>query len=349
MPTVKSQPLIDFATALLESGGLSSDEAALVAGSLVAANLRGHDSHGVMRIPFYLDRLSKGDVVAGAEFTITSESASLLVADGNWGFGQTQARRLTERLIQMARQSGVAIGTLMRSSHIGRLGEYCEQAAAVGLVSMMMANTHGSARRVAPPGGKEPRLGTNPIAIAVPNGDAPLVLDFGTSATAEGKVRVKRIAGQACPEGWLLDNQGRPTTDSNSLYAEPPGTILPMGGDQAYKGFALGLMVEILSGALSGGACNRQLPTRPLGNCVFMMVIDPAQLGGSEHFARETSDMVDFVRGCPRIEGVEEILLPGDPERRVLAKRTAEGVPLDEGNWSELVRLAERLAVPVPE
>ena len=234
-------------------------------------------------------------------------------------------------------------------SHIGRLGEYCETAAAAGLASLLMVNNHGAARRVAPPGGKAPRLPTNPLAVGIPNGDEPLVIDFCTSVTAEGKVRVKRIAGEPCPDGWLLDGEGRPTNDPELLYGDPPGTIRPMGGDQPYKGFALGLMVEIFSGALSGGVCAREVPINPLGNCVFMMILDPGHFGGAEHFAEETSNLVAFVRGCPRVEGVDEIVLPGDPERRILEKKLAAGITFDDGNWNELVKLAAGWGVDVPE
>ena len=348
MPTIPADRLTKFASSLLSAGGLALDESELVAASLVGANLRGHDSHGVMRIPFYLDTAKKGEVVPGADFTVIKESPSLLSADGNWGFGQTQARRLTERLIEKGKATGVGIGTLIRTSHIGRLGEYCELAADAGLVSMVMVNTHGHSRRVAPVGGKAPRLGTNPLAIGVPHEQGTLLLDFGTSATAEGKVRVKKIAGETCPDGWLLDPEGRPTNDPNLLYGTPPGTIRPMGGDQAYKGFGLGLMVEIFAGALSGGVCIRETPINQNGNCVYMQVLDPAHLGGAEHFTCEVAGLTDFVRGCPRIEGVDEILLPGDPERRSLERRSAAGIPFDDKNWSELVTLAGRLGVEAP-
>ncbi|HEX5445978.1 MAG TPA: Ldh family oxidoreductase, partial [Pirellulales bacterium] len=180
MPTISSDVLLNFAVRLLAAGGIGPDEAATVGTSLVDANLRGHDSHGVMRIPSYLEYCHKGETVPGAPLTVVRESASIVVADGHWGFGQTQAQRLTRKLIEMANSAGVAIGTLVHCGHIGRLGEYCELAAAAGMVSMLMVNTHGFARRVAPPGGKAPRLGTNPLAIGVPAGDGPLVLDFGT-------------------------------------------------------------------------------------------------------------------------------------------------------------------------
>jgi hydroxycarboxylate dehydrogenase B len=349
MPNIPADQLTQFAHALLKAGGVGDDEAQGVAKSLVEANLMGHDSHGVMRIPYYLDGVSKGDVKPDAQFQIVKQTPSLLQVDGNWGFGQTQARRLMMRLIDMAHENGVALGTLLHCGHIGRLGEYCEQAAAAGMVSLIMVNTHGMARRVAPPGGKSPRLGTNPIAIGVPHPDGTLLMDFGTSATAEGKVRVKRIAGQPCPDGWLLDSEGRPTNDPHSLYADPPGTIRPFGGDQPHKGFALGLMVEIFAGALSGGVCIREKPLNQIGNCVFMLVIDPRHVGGGEHFAREVLDLVEFVRSCPKIDGVSEILLPGDPERKTANLRQAGGIPLDDGNWAALMKLAEKLKVPVPQ
>ena len=349
MPNIPDDKLTQFAIALLQAGGVSPEEATLVGKSLVSANLMGHDSHGVMRIPYYLEGVPKGEVKTDAKFTVIKETPSLLQADGNWGFGQTQAQRLTERLIAKAKQNGVALGTLIHSCHIGRLGEYCEQAAAAGMVSILMVNTHGTARRVAPPGGTVPRLGTNPIAIGVPHPDGPLVMDFGTSATAEGKVRVKRIAGQKCPDGWLFDNQGRPTNDPNLLYGDPPGSIRPFGGDQPHKGFALGLMVEIFAGALSGGVCIREKPINQIGNCVFEIIIDPKHIGGGEHFAREVFDLVKFIRECPRTEGVSEILLPGDPEKKTAATRKAQGVPLDDGNWGQLLKFAERLGVPAPE
>lgn len=350
MPRVPAAQLTEFATELFIKGGVSRPEARLVAESLVSANLRGHDSHGVMRIPYYLDGVAKGEVKPDAELVVRKETPVILVADGGWGFGQTQARRLTERLIAKAGDSGLAVGTLICCAHIGRLGEYCEQAAAAGLVSMMMVNTHGCAARVAPPGGKAPRLGTNPIAFGVPQGDEPLILDFGTSTTAEGKVRVKKLAGQLCPDGWLQDSQGRPTNDPHALYADPPGAILPMGGPQAYKGFGLSLIVEILTGALSGGVTMRPKPLNQIGNCVFMLAIDPDSVGGAAHFAAEVTQLAAYVRDCPRIDGVDEILLPGDPERRTLAARQAGGIPLDDGNWRQLTTLAERLGVsPPPE
>lgn len=348
MPTIAAPDLETFATQLLLAAGATEAEAARVAESLLDSNLRGYESHGVMRIPYYIDQISKSEIRPGVELTIDDESPCKVVADGNWGFGQVQAQRLTHKLIEKAKASGVAVGTLKQSSHVGRLGEYAEMCTAVGQVAILMANTHGVARRVAPPGGKAPRLGTNPLAIAAPYHDEPLVLDFSTSATAEGKVRVKKIAGQTVPEGWLLDCEGKPTCDPNTLYANPPGTILPMGGVQTYKGFGLALLVDIFAGAISGGRTAREKPLNPNGNCLFMLVVDPEHFGGAHHFGEEVDQLTDFVKQCPRVDGCEEILLPGDPERRTLARNSEEGITLDAENWNALVRAGEKLGVAAP-
>ncbi len=349
MPTFSAEKLTEFAAALLTAGGLGKEEALLVAWSLVGGNLRGYDSHGVMRIPQYLGQVAKGDTVPDAEFEVLKETPSLLTVDAHWGFGQRQARQFTERLIEKAKAAGVAVGTMIRSAHVGRLGEYCEMATEAGLIGMMMVNNHGAVHRVSPPGGKASRLSTNPMAVAIPHGDEPIVVDFCTSATAEGKVRVLKMAGQKCPDGWILDSQGRPTNDPNDLYGNPHGSLRPMGGDQAHKGFGLSLMVDIFCGALSGGRCSREVPSNQVGNGVFMMVFDPEHFGGTEHFDSEVSQLVDWVRSCPRVDGVDEVIMPGEPERRTLARKRAEGIALDEGNWSQLVKLAEELGVDVPE
>lgn len=348
MPTLRPAILESYAAQLLHAGGCSLPDARLVAQSLVDANLKGYDSHGVMRVPYYVQAIKDAEVVPGAELQILDDGPSRIVADANWGVGQVQAQALIERLTEKAKSGGLGLGTMTHCGHIGRLGEYCEKTAAAGLVSMLMVNSHGGAVRVAPPGGKAPRLSTNPLAIGVPFGNTPLVLDFSTSATAEGKVRVKKIAGQQCPEGWLIDNTGKPTCDPNTLYGNPPGSILPMGGAQAYKGFGLGLMIEILTGALSGGNVAKTVPYPKKGNCVFILLIDPARFGGADHFQSEVQQLVEYVKSCPRIEGCNEIILPGDPERRLAEQRLHDGIFLDDENWNALVKLGGTLGIQAP-
>ncbi len=349
MPVLKDADLVRFSAALFRASGVTDADAKLVATSLVEANLRGHDSHGVMRIPFYIGKVQDGTLNPHARLTVEKESASSLMCDGGWGLGQVLSQDLMERLISKCEKSAIACGTLRRACHIGRLGEYAEMAAAKGLTAMVVANNHGAAQRVAPVGGKRPRLGTNPICIGMPGGaNGPFIFDIGTSATAEGKVRVKKIAGQSVPTGWILDPDGRPTTDPNQLYGNPPGTILPLGGDQAYKGFGLAFMIEMLAGGFSGGQCAVANPPPPLGNCVVFWVMNPEFFGGSQHLLGEVGRLETYVREVPRIDGVAEVTLPGDPERRTLAERRANGIPLDDGNWQALVDLAKTLSVEFP-
>jgi uncharacterized oxidoreductase len=174
------------------------------------------------------------------------------------------------------------------------------------------------------------------------------VLDIGTSVVAEGKVRVCFNKGVPVPEGWLLDPQGRPTTDAASLYGDPRGTILPLGGAQAYKGFGIGLLLDMLAGGLSGAPCSRpELPLR-VANATFFLLLDPAAFAGADHFLHEVGDLAANVRNCPRAEGVAEIMLPGDPERKEKARRSVAGLTLDDGTWKQLSETAQKLKVEVP-
>lgn len=349
MPVISADALGEFAAALFQKVGVPEREAQICASSLIGANLRGYDSHGVMRIPFYIAAIRDGRVKPRETLRIEHETAAALVCDGNWGLGQVLSRDLMDRLIVKAQMTGVACGTLRQAAHIGRVGEYSEMAAEHGMAAIICANGHGSGQRVSPVGGKAGRLGTNPLSIGMPGGkEGPFILDFGTSATAEGKVRVKRIAGQSVPLGWILDADGNPTTDPNKLYGDPAGSILPMGGDQAYKGFGLAFMIEMLAGGLSGGQCSHPGAPPPIGNDVLFLVFDPQQFGGRQHLSSQISVLEPFVRDTPRRDGVERITLPGDPERQLLAQREAQGIPLDEGNWLELTKLAATLEVTVP-
>ena len=350
MPVISAEKLTRFAAAVFEKIGVGAHEAAICANSLVGANLRGYDSHGVMRIPFYVAAIQDGRVQPQEHLRVVKETPAVLVCDGGWGLGQVLARDLMERLIPKAKLLGVACGTLRQAAHIGRVGEYSEIAAEAGMAAIICANGHGSGQRVAPVGGKSGRLGTNPLSMGMPGGkEGPFVLDFGTSATAEGKVRVKKIAGQPVPLGWILDSDGHPTTDPNKLYDSPAGSILPMGGDQAYKGFGLAFLIEMLAGGLSGGRCSHPGAPPPVGNDALFLVLNPEQLGGADRLAEEIANLEPFVRDTPRREGVDRITLPGDPERALLAQRQSAGIPLDEGNWKELAKLAGSLEIAGPE
>jgi uncharacterized oxidoreductase len=342
--------LLDFATRLFTAVGVPSADASIVAHNLIGANLRGHDSHGVLRIPQYLEFLRKGDYRVGVELVVDSESPGVIVVDGQWGLGQVQAHRLLDRVIPKARELGIAAGTGRNIGHIGRLGEYAERAAAEGLILIATVNNNGAGQRVAPPGGLQPRIGTNPLCIAVPTDTTPVVLDFGTSVAAEGKVRVHYFNDKKpVPEGWLHDAEGRPTTDPSVLYEPPLGSILPMGGTQSYKGFGLGLVLDMFSGGLTGGMSSHPGATGAKGNNVVFLALDPARFAGLDALLAQSSGLSEYVRATPRAEGVAAILLPGDPERMVLEYRSIEGIPLESSQWLKLTEVAATLSVAVPE
>ena len=212
---------------------------------------------------------------------------------------------------------------------------------------LAVVNNCGGWKRVAPPGGIEPRLSTNPFCASVPteDPDAPIVADFSTSVVAEGKVRKHYISERPVPEGWLLDHRGQPTTDPAVLYEPPLGTILPLGGAQSYKGFGLALILELWAGGLSGGRCSDP-ETRPAGgNNILFVVFDPEFFAGKEYVSGQASRLGEFIHATPRLPGVDAILLPGEPERIMLERRSVHGIPLDPQLRAKLTQLAQRLGV----
>lgn len=348
MPTFSSRKLTTFADALFQAASVPADEAGRVAGSLVDANLCGHDSHGLIRIPQYLEAIGDGRLKPRAAFTVVKETAAVLIVDGGRGLGQVQAHRLLDRLVPRAQALGLAAGTLKNCGHIGRLGEFAEAAAKSRMAFIGTVNGHGFGRGVAPPGGIEARIGTNPLCLGAPTDNDPVVLDIGTSVCAEGKVRVAFNKGKPVPPGWLLDEKGQPTTDPEVLYREPRGSILPLGGPQAYKGFGIGLLLDMFAGGLSGAPCSRPDAPNLVCNAVVFILLDIDQFAGRTHFLAEIHALSQSVRTCPRAEGVSEILLPGDPERREKARRLEAGIPLDDGTWKQLLEVARRLSVNAP-
>jgi hydroxycarboxylate dehydrogenase B len=334
---------------MFEAVGATPAEAATVANSLVDANLCGHDSHGVMRAPQYVDFVRKGTYKVGVPLTVLSETPAVVAADGGWGFGQVQAYRLLEKLVPKARALGIACGTLRNCGHTGRLGEYAEFAAREQMALFAAVNSHGAGRRVSPPGGTEGRISTNPICMGAPTSAAPVVIDFGTSAAAEGKVRAQFQKKQPTPDGWLVDSKGEPTTDPAVLYTDPRGSIVPFGSAQAYKGFGLGLLLDLLCGGLSGGPCsNPAFPLAGQGNAAVFVLFNPALFGGTEHFLKESDGLTAFVRDCPTAAGVSAITLPGDPERLTKEKRLADGIAVPDGTWELIAKTASELNVQLP-
>ena len=349
MPVIEAGVLREWVRSMFVASGVPEADAGAVAEHLVESNLKGHDSHGVVRTPSYLDGVREGRTNPGADFVIERQSETTALVNGNWNFGQVVARQTMALAVEKAQRMGVGIAVAYQATHVGRLGAYVEQTAAAGLLGIAMANNHGASHLVAPFGGRKPRLSTNPMAFGFPTGDpaAPFVLDMATSVAAEGKLRVARNKGAKVPDGWLLDAEGSPTNDPADLYGPPWGAILPLGGAAGHKGFGLSMVVEALAGALSPAGVSRPDPSRG-GNGLFTMAVDPQRFGGLDAFAGWMDTLIDWVKQPPYQDGADGILTAGEPERRSQAEREAHGIPIDDATWQQLVEASALVGVEVP-
>lgn len=343
MPTIAAAPLRSVIESLLTAAGTPPEEASVVARHSVAANLAGHDSHGVIQIPIYIDRIAKGHIVPGAPFEIKQESPTTTVIDGNWGFGYVVAERATKMTIEKARTSNVAAATIMRQSHIGRVAAYPMMAAREGMIAIMTADSGRSPKHVAPFGGREARLGTNPICIAVPADlDAPLVVDMATSAVAAGKIKLAQARNAPIPEGWVVDGNGRPTTDPND-YGKG-GVLLPLGGAEGHKGYGLSAMVEILAALLPGLGFGVEPTGRHNDGC-FLAVFNTAAFRPLDTFKKEVADFAAYLKATPPADGFDEVLYPGEIELRREKERNRDGIVVDDKTWSQLIELGDKFGV----
>jgi hydroxycarboxylate dehydrogenase B len=348
MPTLTYESVRDVTARVMAALGCPDDEAMIVAEALARANLAGHDSHGLIRVEQYAKLVRTGDIVPGAPTTVVREAACTALLDGGWNFGPVVARRALEVAIRKAREYGTGTVSVRNSNHLGRLGEYALMAAAEGMLCIGAVNNHGRGNLVAPFGGSDGRLSTNPITFACPGPERPILVDITTSVVAEGKVRLVKNAGKRVPEGWIIDNQGHPSTDPDDLYTDPRGAILPFGGAVGHKGFALGVMVDILSGALSGAGCSYSSTCR-LGNAMFFSVTDIEKFVPLDEFLEQVGVLDRHVKASPPAPGFQEVLMPGEPELRQEELRRREGIRIDEETWRQFVECAGGLGVEVGE
>ncbi|MGQ9553076.1 MAG: Ldh family oxidoreductase [Anaerolineae bacterium] len=347
MPRLLAEELRAFSKDVFIALGAPEASADRVATALVKSNLVGHDSHGVIRIPQYARFVREGRIDPAAMPTVEHETVTTARVDGHWGWGQVAAWEATQLAIVKAREMRVAAVTLYNSNHVGRVGEYVEEIASNGMIGLMTVNNHGGAVQVAPFGGREARLSSNPIAFAAPTSGAPLLVDMTSSVVAEGKVRILRNQGKLAPEGWLIDAQGRPTRDANVLYTNPPGALLPLGGTLGHKGYGLSVLVDIMSGGLSGGGCSRVNGKR-IGNAAFIEAICVDAFITREEYFREVDGLAASLKSCRPAEGFQEVLLPGEPERRTEKERQLHGIDIDEETWHQICDTARSLQVSVP-
>jgi uncharacterized oxidoreductase len=339
MPRLTEAELHRIATLILEAAGASQAESHLVADELVEANLVGHDSHGVMRLVQYCDYIAKGFIQPGQETLVVTQRPAYAILDGQFNFGQLTAARAVELGLEMCRAAGTATIVVRNCNHVGRLGAYAQKAALAGCGAAMVVNGTGPGG-VAPFGGIDRKLGTNPLSVGIPRGDRPIVLDMTTSATAEGKLRVAFQKGVPVPEGWVIDADGRPSTDPAAYYSG--GAILPLGGAMGFKGFGLSVMVDFLGGILSGSGIARQ--DRPPGsNGAWMYFVDIDQFLPRAQFAEWLEAYVRHVQSSRPAPGVERILMPGEIEAARRVERTASGVDVPEETWRQIRELAGKL------
>jgi len=351
MITIKVENLIDFVADVFAHAESSHDEARRIATYLTTANLTGHDSHGVIRVPVYIRWKKTGNVVPNQTAEVVVDTPSLAVVDGKFGYGQTVAPVAVKLGIEKCKKAGLAAIALRNAGHIGRIGDWAEMAAAEGLVSVHFVNAAGSLL-VAPFGGVEKRLSTAPYCVGIPRqGQDPIVLDFATSIVAEGKCLVASRGGKKLPKGALIDADGTLSEDPQVLYGpySPDGPRDHTKGTGAirafgeHKGSGLAFICELLGGALTGTGATA--PDRRFANGMLAFYIDPKLVDPAQVFDAEITRYTDFIRQTKPVTGVDQVLIPGDPERKTRAERTRNGIPLPDDTWAAIVNTAREVGV----
>lgn len=340
MPVISHDKLKELCLRIFEAAGATGDEAECVADHLVKSNLVGHDSHGVVRLPQYFKRIDEGRLKFGAKIEIIRETPSTALINGNWGFGQVIAKRAMEIAIEKARKCSISSVGIINCNHIGRLGEYPMMAAKAGMIGFVVCNGGGIAG-MPPYGGLGPIIGVNPMSAGVPAGDmTPFLLDFANTVVSEGKVRVKHQSGEPVPDGWLVDKNGKPTNNPADLY--DGGAILPSGG---HKGYSLGVLVDILGGALTGAGCSTPSKQWKGGNGTLMIVIDVAAFSPLKEFKARVDSLFRTIKETPKAPGFSEILIPGEPEAKTEEERLKKGIFIADKTWQEIMKISEKLKV----
>ncbi len=321
--------------------GASDDEARTVAEMLVEADLMGLPSHGVLRVSQYVQDIENGRIVPGAEVLVKDCSATNAVLDGQWSFGQVGGRRATATAIEKAQSTGAGCAVLRRCCHVGRLGAYVEMAARQNCVALACGGAAGEGHWVAPFGGREGRLGTNPIAFGAPTQSDPMVVDFATSSVPEGKVRFLRETGQMLPEMTLVNESGEYSTNPADLYA-PDGTaagaILPFGGSLGYKSYGISLMVQILSSML-GAPAWAQGNVYTGSNNLFILALRIESFMSPDEFRQQAEELAAYVTSSKPAAASSGVKLPGELEFEKMRERRRSGIPLPPEVWSVLQSL----------
>ena len=345
--SVPAKRLAAFCRACFEKLGLPKPHAQLAADNLLFANLRGVDSHGVIRMKIYADRLKAGGFKTKVRPKVVSQKSSSALMDGRQGIGQVAAMAAMELAMKKARKSGAAVVSVRNSNHFGACAFYAIRAIEHGMMGFALTNAGPS---MAPTGGREGRLGNNAFAIAVPAGrNPPIILDMATGAVAWGKIFVAQQLKQKIPTTWALDKKGVPTDDPNA--AAHQGLIQPFGG---YKGYGLSFLIDVLTGVLSGGSFSTYI------NSLYQRIDQPSGIAHTfaairieaflplADFRQRMDEVIQLMRLCPKAPDVERIYVPGEIEHETARRRRVEGIPLNAELRNELAVLGGELKVKLP-
>jgi LDH2 family malate/lactate/ureidoglycolate dehydrogenase len=340
---LSEEALSSWTRKLLEAAGVVPSAAATVAEVLVEANLRGVDSHGVLRLPVYLRRIRAGLLNPAPQPHVAKQDGTVALVDGDRGPGPVAGVFAATVAAEVAESHGVGVVGVFRSSHFGMAAAYAMRIARRGLVALVTSNAEPD---VVPYGGARKAIGTNPLAFAAPAPRGPVVLDMATSHVAMGKVFLARERGERIPEGWAVDAEGKPVTDPGQAVA-----AVPVGGP---KGYGLALMVEVLSGVLTGAGITHGIGRmydewdryQDVGHA--FVALDPEYTIGRDAFVRRMGTLWDELKAVPPAAGFDEVYLPGELEMRTEAVRRREGIPLAGRVFEEMVTLSRELSVEVP-
>ena len=343
---LSADKIVWVCSSILEAAGGSREDSRSVAESLTESNLMGHDSHGVIRIPSYVDMIQRGFMNPKADISVIRETPTTALIDGNWGFGQVTAKKGLKISIKKARENRLSHVGIFHCTHIGRLGEYSQLAAEEGFISIISCNSGktGGGGGVSPFGGAEALLGTNPVSIAFPAAESkPFVLDIATSVVSQGKIKVAKDKGDPIPEGWVADKYGNSTTNPNDLY--DGGFLLPFGG---YQGYGLSLFIEVMGGILSGARC-AALPDYKGGNGINMLLLDIEAFRPLAEFSENVDILFNRVKNSKLAPGCGEILIPGEPEFRIKEERVKKGVIIPDKTWKDILAVASKYGLDLDE
>jgi len=340
---IQHERLKQLVASIFAAAGCEVPEAQRIGHYLTEANLVGHDSHGVIRVSYYIDWLRAGKVLANQHLKVLFENEAIAVVDGQYGFGQSIGEEAAKLGVEKSARHGVAVIALRNAGHLGRIGDWPLLAARAGKVSVHFVNTSGAGILVSPFGGINRRLSANPIAAGVPvAGGSPILLDMSCCTIAEGKLKVAFNKGVNVPEGSIIDSRGQPTTDPKVFYGDPPGAILSIAG---HKGYGLGVITEMLAGALAGGGASNPANSSRLGNGMLSIYMDPAFFQDDAAFAAEVDRFIEWVKSSETATPDGRILMPGEIEENTKVKRLRDGIELDDNTWKALSDTGRSLGV----